>query len=161
MLVISALSKIPGIDMACLFYDDQKGEGISLKKSFGLPDEVLSNIGRIPESERLKQILKEGKPVYKSFVKGKDHVYLPGLKSGALIPVILKDSVLAIITAGSNKLTKLPEKTRLAIETISIATGAALLRFKAEEEYKDNLRKYKLLADNQKMSFMYWINWAG
>ena len=125
--IIKSVSNNSGLDCGGIYISDADKGSLTLAASKGLPDEFLRISSFYPADSKQVKMAKMGIPLYISF---KEHLNKvdrhenvlenEGLKSIAILPVIYKGSLIAVLNLGSHSKWEIDKFTQYILESIPI-----------------------------------------
>ncbi len=71
-----------------------------------------------------------------------------GLKAFAVLPIKIEGKAIAVINVASHTFSKIPKKSRVALETIVSQISSAIARIQVKQNLQKSVEKYKTLVSN-------------
>ncbi|MHC4944221.1 MAG: histidine kinase dimerization/phosphoacceptor domain -containing protein [Planctomycetota bacterium] len=145
--LLEGVVQIEGIDCGAAYLMDERSETLKLIALHSLSQAFEEKIGSIDAGTPLALRIGKGKPVFSLFKDLRPETALAeeGLRASALLPVLYKGNVMAVLEVASRTYDELPDYTKPVLESISAHVGGVLARIKAENANRlerDKAQKY-------------------
>ncbi len=144
---------IDAIDCGVIYTFESIYGGMTLAAHRGLGEKFIGSIGSFPHNSPLVKLASKGNPVY-SINEGRDKslysAYIEeGLRAFAFIPVKHEDKTIAVLALASHFQKWIPEKSKLALESIAMQIGGLIARIRVEQELVKSEKRYRAVVEDQ------------
>ncbi|NTW48222.1 MAG: PAS domain S-box protein [Chlorobiales bacterium] len=156
--------EISEIDSGGIYLRNEVDGGLDLVVHKGLSDTFVNAASHFNKESTGVRMVMEGNPFYFNYEKPdappNKAASEEGLKAMAVLPIQYKNQILGCLNIGSHSLEKMPELSRVGLETIASHIGAAIIHARQTEELLQNQQNYDLLFNNVQ-DFFFIVNNAG
>ena len=143
-LILDAALQAGGIDSGGIYIFNEQG-GLDLACHKGLSESFIKVVSHYEPCSPNVSLVMSGKPIYsrhENVRPGHNEANLQeNLRALAVIPVLFKGKLLAVLNLASHIIDEIPESVRDSLETISGWIGGVIARVKAEEELRESQQK--------------------
>lgn len=147
-LIFTYARKILEVDSGGIYLSTKEG-GFKIVDSFGVSNKFQKFIKYHAPDSRNAEIAMKGNTYFISYEEIKNsenkELYQEGLKSAAIMPMLLEGKVAAVLNLASHSTEKFADEQKSLIESFASQCGAYLSRLIAEQELKaseDKFRKF-------------------
>lgn len=149
-LCIDAALRISEMDSAGIYLANDEG-GLDLAAHRGLSREFVEEVSHLgPETLNVRAVSK-GRPLYSErqrlVATPGDLTEREGLKSLAVIPILVDGSVHGCLNVASHEFDSVPGSIRYSLETIASDVSGVIRRLEAEEKAGQNAARFRELAE--------------
>ncbi len=166
MCCLKAAMSVSEMDSGGIYIVDDS-ESITLVAHKGLSDVFIEAVSHYSADMPNALIVQNGIPVYvdrsgilsdEKNILNDDHpisfAVNEGIKSLAIVPVIMMDKAIACMNISSHTWESIPKHARKSLERIASRMGLAIFRIKAEEELKKSDGRYRRLHESMMDAFI-------
>lgn len=143
-LILAAAVQTRGIDCGGIYISNKQG-GLDLACHKGLSESFIRGVSHYEPDSPNVSLVRSGKPIYsryKNVKPGHNEALLQeNLRALAVIPVLFKGELVAILNLASHIIDEIPKSVRDTLETISGWIGGVIARVKAEEELRESQQR--------------------
>jgi len=157
---VEAAVNIAQMDCGGIYSRDDSTGDFGLKVHLGWSEAFVASASFHPADSQCAHIIMQGEPVYTTQV-GLGVPLGPvqrreGLRAVAIIPIKDEGRVVACMNVASRGVDKIPQWSRVALETIAAQMGSAISRLKAREALQESERRFRsLIEQNTDAVFCY------
>jgi PAS domain S-box-containing protein len=131
-------------------FNSRTGE-LKMEYFYNLPDWFVEKVGSYPPDAWECGVVRQGKPLYGSFVELYPHQdivdKLSEIKSVAIIPFYHDAEIIGCLNLASHKEYELSENVRITIEAIANHIGGIIFRMESELHILESQRNFQTLFD--------------
>jgi PAS domain S-box-containing protein len=147
--LLEGVVQIEGIDCGAAHLLDERSQTLELISHHGLSKAFVEQIRHIDADSPPYRSIGNGKPVFSLHEELRPDLETDlsgeGLRALALLPVLYRDEVVAVLELASRTCDELPDYARPVLESISAHVGGVVARIKAEDanrRERDKAQKY-------------------
>jgi PAS domain S-box-containing protein len=150
--VLNTVMQLDHIDAGGIYVVDPSDNSLTLAAHHGLSPDFYELVRYVPAQEPTARIAARGETFYGSYSKIRlqtDEVRnREGLRGFAMIPVMVRGQLVALMNLASRSHDAISESTRTALETIAFQIGSSLLRLRANEALLENEEIFRQFMDS-------------
>jgi len=151
-IVMKTVLKLESIDAGGIYLLNQSTGAFDLMAHHGLSPELVSRISHYDKDSRNVGIARSAVPRYGNFeefnLHDKEYFLGENLRSIAIIPIMARQELIAVLNVGSHTADSIPAGTRIALETIGSGIGSALMRLRTDAALRESELRYRRIAEN-------------
>ena len=150
--ILETACQIPGFDSGGVYLVDRNSGELNLAVHKGLSYQFVEKVSHYNPNDPSALLIQAGKPVFMSYSNVLPEIQNgvhknEGLRATAIIPIIYKDQIIAVLNLASHSTDEISDRTRSAIEGIAAQTGEAIARLRAEESLRESQKNFQSLFD--------------
>jgi PAS domain S-box-containing protein len=150
--VLKTVLQLDLIDCCGIYETDPRDQSLFLVAHHGLSPEFIALIEHMPAHAQTAQLAAKGAAWYGAFSEfhpQQDEILdREGLRGFAMIPILSRGQLIAIMNLASRSQDAIPESTRAAMETIAFQIGSSLLHLRANEALRENEEIFRQFLDS-------------
>lgn len=150
---LDAAIRLSNMDSGAVYIVDECSGTVDLVLSRNLERSFLEHPIHLSSSSEQARIVREGKPLYFSYHEiGALRLHGPddeGIKSVAILPITSGGRSIACLNVSSHTQVEIPERSRVALETMTTQIVSAIERIYAEEALAESERRYRNVVEDQ------------
>ncbi len=146
-----------GMDCGGVYLVDESSGALELTYTRGMRSDFAQHVSHFDADSPSTQLVMAGKPVFTRHqdmgVALDERRQVEGLRAIGILPVFHDDRVIGCLNVSSHAKDEVPQRSRVALETIAAQIGGALVRLKAEEDMRVNAERLAKFMDSASDSF--------
>lgn len=150
--LLATMIRIDAIDCGAVYRVDQKEGTLHMVVHTGLSPDFIEHTKFYAASSPHSRIVRAGKAIYGAYLDvvppPDDFRMREGLRALAGVPVMFEGSVLVWLNLASRTAQKIPDTTRVIVESVAAMVGGMIVRIEAEKALKESQRNLQNLFDN-------------
>jgi PAS domain S-box-containing protein len=150
--VLKTVSRLDHIEAGGIYVADPRDQSLLLAAHYGLSPEFIALVEHVPARSYSAQVAAKGEAwygAYSEFRPRRDAIRVrEGIRGFAMIPIMSRGQVIALMNLASRSHDSIPESTRVALETIAFQIGSSLLRLRANEVLRENEEIFQQFMDS-------------
>ena len=148
-LCLEAALTVTTMECGGLYLVDDRG-GLQLEPTIGLSEEFVAAVNSLPPERANTRLVMGGRPLYLGWrevqaIPG-DAERREGLRSLAVVPILLEESVIGSLNVASRRLDEVPQHARPTLETIAAAASMLIAREQADTALRASARRLQRLS---------------
>jgi PAS domain S-box-containing protein len=150
--VLKTLVGLECLDCGGVYVADPADNSLSIAAHVGLSAGFIALASHYPGDAPNVRLAASGEVrygVYADIIRGKElALKQEGLRAFAMIPILCRGKLIALLNLASRKYDEIPEGTRNFLQTIAFQIGGSLLRLRTEAALRENVVLFQSFLDN-------------
>jgi PAS domain S-box-containing protein len=150
--VLKTVLQLDPIDCCGIYVADSRNQSLFLAAHHGLSPEFIALVGHVPAHAPTAQRAAKGEiwyGAYSEFNSQRDAIRdREGLRGFAMIPIMSRGQIIALMNLASRSHDAFPEATRMVLETVAFQIGNNLLRLSMNEALRENEEIFRQFLDS-------------
>jgi PAS domain S-box-containing protein len=150
-LVLEAVLKLDCIDCGGVYLVEPSGGSLHLVAHHGISAEFAAHVSQVAADAPTVRMAARGEVLYGTYEELRAHDHLvrgqEGLRGFAVIPIMSRGSLMALLNLSSRKSDVIPVRTRSVLETMAFQVGTILLRLRTEAALRETEATFQQFLD--------------